>query len=148
MDRSVSAEELFSYTDGGKFKMVVSINQQDTSNAVAVNLSRDVTLTQSASDPDTGDIYDGSAATGTPIGTWKMYGNGYIKFTFDATLKSATGRDSGDTVFYGVVRPAWLGDQNKSGFTITCLGQTEGIKRSMSMFMNNYSTISGEGLVG
>ena len=148
MDRSVSAEELFSYTDGGKFKMVVSINQQDTSNAVAVNLSRDVTLTQSASDPDTGDIYDGSAATGTPIGTWKMYGNGYIKFTFDATLKSATGRDSGDTVFYGVVRPAWLGDQNKSGFTITCLGQTEGTKRSMSMFMNNYSTISGEGLVG
>lgn len=148
MDRSVSAQELFAYTDGGKFKMVVSINQQDTSNAVAVNLSRDVTLTQSASDPNTGDIYDGSSAAGTPIGTWKMYGNGYIMFTFDATLKSAAGRDSGDTVFYGVVRPAWLGDQNKSGFTITCLGQTEGTKRSMSMFMNNYSTISGEGLAG
>ena len=149
IDRAVSAEELFAFTDGGKFKMVVTLNQRDNnSSAQAINTSRDVVLTQSASDPDTGDIYDGSSATGTPIGTWKMYGDGYIKFTFSETLKGTGGRDSGETVYYGVVRPAWLGDQNKSGFTITCLGQTEGTKRSMSMFMNNYSTITGDGLVG
>lgn len=149
LDRAVSAEELFAYTDGGKFKMVVTINQRDNnSSAQAINTSRDVVLTQNTSDPNSGDIYDGSTATGTPIGTWKMYGDGYIKFTFSSTLKGTDGRDSGETVYYGVVRPAWLGDQNKSGFTITCLGQTEGTKRSMSMFMNNYSTITGDGLVG
>lgn len=149
LDRAVSAEELFAYTDGGKFKMVVTINQRDNnSSAQAINTSRDVVLTQNMSDPNSGDIYDGSTATGTPIGTWKMYGDGYIKFTFSSTLKGTDGRDSGETVYYGVVRPAWLGDQNKSGFTITCLGQTEGTKRSMSMFMNNYSTITGDGLVG
>lgn len=149
LDRAVSAEELFAYTDGGKFKMVVTINQRDNnSSAQAINTSRDVVLTQNTSDPNSGDIYDGSTATGTPIGTWKMYGDGYIKFTFSSTLKGTGGRDSGETVYYGVVRPAWLGDQNKSGFTITCLGQTEGTKRSMSMFMNNYSTITGDGLVG
>ena len=149
LDRAVSAEQLFAYTDGGKFKMVVTINQRDNnSSAQAINTSRDVVLTQNTSDPNSGDIYDGSTATGTPIGTWKMYGDGYIKFTFSSTLKGTDGRDSGETVYYGVVRPAWLGDQNKSGFTITCLGQTEGTKRSMSMFMNNYSTITGDGLVG
>ena len=149
MDRSVTADELFHYTDGGKFKMVVTVNHRDTDSGMkAVNLSRDVTLTQSAADKNSGDIYDGAAATGTPIGTWKMYGDGYIKFTFTETLKGTGGADSGEKVYYGVVRPAWLGDQNKSGFTITCLGQTEGTKRSMSMFMNNYSTITGDGLVG
>ena len=148
-DRGVSAEELFAYTDGGKFKMVVTINQQDIDGSKrAVNTSRDVVLTQSASDPASGDVYDGSTATGTPIGTWKMYGDGYIKFTFTDTLKGTGGRNSGENVYYGVVRSAWLGDQNKSGFTITCLGQTEGTKRSMSMFMNNYSTMTGDGLVG
>ena len=129
--------------------MVVTINQRDNNlSAQAINTSRDVVLTQNTSDPNSGDIYDSSTATGTPIGTWKMYGDGYIKFTFSSTLKGTDGRDSGETVYYGVVRPAWLGDQNKSGFTITCLGQTEGTKRSMSMFMNNYSTITGDGLVG
>ena len=149
MDRGVTAQELFAFTEGGKFKMVVSLNRRDTAAGSfnSVNTSRDVVLTQSDTDANSGDIYDGSTATGTPIGTWKMYGNGYIKFTFTETLEG-TGGDSGDSVFYGVVRPAWLGDQNKSGFTITCHGQTEGNKRSMSMFMNNYSTITGDGLVG
>ncbi len=148
-DRPVSAEELFAYTDGGKFKMVVSINQRDTDSGFnAVNTSRDVTLEQSADDPNSGAIYDGATTASTQIGTWKMYGNGYIKFTFTETLKGTGGRDSGETVYYGVVRNAWLADQNRSGFTITCLGQTEGNVRSMSMFMNNYSTITGDGLVG
>ena len=111
--------------------MAVMVNGADSTdtgynsyNETVYNTSRDVTLTQNADDPNSGEIYDGSQATGTPIGTWVMYGNGYIKFTFSETLKGTGGRDSGDTVYYGVVRPAWLGDQNRSGFTITCLGQT------------------------
>ena len=146
--RAVSAEELFAYTDGGKFKMVVMTNNRDTTSGFnSVNVSRDVTLEQSADDPSSGAIYDGPTTASTQIGTWKMYGNGYIKFTFTETLKGSDNRDSGETVYYGVVRNAWLGDQHKSGFTITCLGQTEGNVRSMSMFMNNYSTLDGEGLV-
>lgn len=149
MDRAVSAEELFRFTEDGKFKMVVALNQRDTNSSYnAVNVSRDVTLTQNESDANSGDIYDGATATGTPIGSWKMYGDGYIKFTFTEPLRGSNGVSSGETVFYGVVRPAWLGDQNKSGFTITCLGQTEGNRRSMTMFMNNYSTMTGSGLVG
>lgn len=150
-DRAVSAQELFAYTDGGKFKMVVMVNNADSTNTswtskneTVYNVSRDVVLTQNADDENSGTITDG----GTVIGTWKMYGNGYIKFTFTETLKGTGGRDSGETVYYGVVRPAWLSDQNRSGFTITCLGQTEGNVRSMSMFMNNYSTITGDSLVG
>lgn len=146
--RPVTAEELFAYTDGGKFKMVVMTNNRDTTGSFnSVNTSRDVTLEQSADDPNSGAIYDGPTTASTQIGTWKMYGNGYIKFTFTETLKGTGGRDSGETVYYGVVRNAWLSDQYKSGFTITCLGQTEGNTRSMSMFMNNYSTLDGEGLV-
>ena len=149
IDRAVTAEELFAYTDGGKFKMVVSLNQQDTdSGKRAVNTSRDVVLTQDPDDGNSGSIYDGSQASGTPIGTWKMYGDGYIVFRFETTLKGSNGGDSGETVYYGVVRPAWLGDQNRSGFTITCLGQTGSNTRSMSMFMNNYSTMTGSGIVG
>ena len=147
-DRPVSAEELFAYTDGGKFKMAVMANARDTDGSFkSVNLSRDVTLSQNADDPNSGNIYDGPTTAATQIGTWKMYGNGYIKFTFTETLKGTNGRDSGELVYYGVVRNAWLGDQHKSGFTITCLGQTEGNVRSMSMFMNNYSTLEGDGLV-
>lgn len=146
--RAVSAEELFAYTDGGKFKMVVMTNNRDTTSGFnSVNASRDVTLEQNADDPNSGAIYDGPTTAATQIGTWKMYGNGYIKFTFTETLKGSDNRDSGETVYYGVVRNAWLGDQYKSGFTITCLGQTEGNTRSMSMFMNNCSTLDGEGLV-
>ena len=85
------------------------------------------------------------------IGSWLMYGEGYIKFEFTSPLAISVAipmlSGSGENVFYGVVRPAWLGDQNKSGFTITCMGHTGG-NRSMAMFMNNYSNITGETLVG
>ena len=148
MDRAVTAEELFAYTQDGKFKMVVAVNRRDTdSGKKSVNVSRDVTLSLNE-DKTGGNVYDGATTAAVQIGTWKMYGNGYIKFEFTETLKGTGGGDSGETVFYGVVRPAWLGDQNRSGFTVTCLGQTQGNKRSMSMFMNNYSTLTGEGLAG
>lgn len=144
-DRGVSEEELFEFTEDGKFKMVVMVNQRDTNNStdfIVQNVSRDVVLTED------GKILDGATASSPQIGTWKMYGDGYIKFEFTQTLKGSNNRDSGQTVYYGVVRSAWLDDQNKSGFTITCMSRTEGKQQSMAMFMNNYSTMEGEGLVG
>lgn len=143
IDRSVSEEELFALTDGGKFEMVVLTNAADwnrngTSGTIN-NVSRTVTL-----DKTTHEIKDGS----TVIGSWVMYGKGYIKFTFTQTLTGSNSADSGETVYYGVVRPAWLANRNQSGFTISCMGNTQGTKRSMAMFMNSYSTISGEGLQG
>ena len=177
--RPVSADELFKYTatkegttDAFKFEMVVLTNAaRDNVNATggtpavvdgaldgsvyANNVSRTVVLKRSAENGNEGTIEE---ENGTPLGTWKMYGNGYIAFHFTDPLKGVSRAsylgegtpdlDSGDKHFYGVVRTAWLNDQNRSGFTITCMGRTEGTKRSMSMFMNNYSTITGEGLVG
>ena len=139
IDRSVSKEELLAFTDNGKFQMVAYKNNWDTVSDVdftTVNISKEVVLTAE------GKIKNGN----TEIGTWLMYGKGYIKFNFsDPTLVN------GETVFYGVVRPAWLGNQNKSGFTITCMSHTPGKTRSMAMFMNAQSTLTndmGDDLVG
>ena len=137
IDRSVSKEELLAYTDNGKFQMVAYKNGCDTENYStdyrSVNKSVEVVLTAD------GKIKSGAAE----IGTWLMYGKGYIKFEFTNTALV-----NGETVFYGVVRPAWLGNQNKSGFTITCMSHTEGSTRSMAMFMNAQSTMTGTDLVG
>ncbi len=133
VDRSVSAEELFACTDNGRFKMVALGNDNTPKTSV------EVTLTQSASDPNSGSVMQ----DGAEIGTWLMYGRGYIKFSFERAL---TGCE--EFTYYGVVRPAWLDDQNRSGFTITCMGHTNRTTYSTAMFMNNVSTISGEGLVG
>ena len=146
VNRSVSEEELLKYTKkddkGYEFKMVVMINHRDTESgdfSNIQNVSRNVYLTAE---------HTITEENGTKIGTWKMYGGGYIKFTFDATLKGTKNADSGNKEFYGVVRPAWLGDQNKSGFTITTLGSDANTTRSMAMFMNNYSTLTGGKLEG
>ena len=139
--RGITEAELLKYTKDGKFKMVVMANHLDADGSDRgdiQNVSRDVILTSD---------HKITEANGTELGTWVMYGNGYIKFTFTDTLKGTKNADSEEKVFYGVVRSAWLGDQNKSGFTITCMGHTNET-RSMAMFMNNYSTIEGEGLVG
>ena len=137
IDRSVSKEELLAFTDNGKFQMVAFKNDWDTVNKDqdfrAANVSVEVVLTAD------GKIKSGSSE----IGTWLMYGKGYIKFEFTTTTLV-----NGETVFYGVVRPAWLGNQNKSGFTITCMSHTPNATRSMTMFMNNQSTMSGDDLVG
>ena len=158
--RGVSADELFTYTEKAgdyyKFEMVVMTNSQDNvgdpDSLTAANKSRTVLLSRDEGG-NTGKIFestageDGTLSAGEEIGTWKMYGNGYIKFEFGNTLKGTGTYDSGEKVYYGVVRTAWLNDQNKSGFTITSLGHSDPV-RSMAMFMNNYSTISGDGLVG
>ncbi len=152
IDRAVSKEELFKYTEKDasnayKFKMVVMANHRDTQSGDFRNISNvsvDVTLMED------GKIKN---AAGAEIGTWLMYGKGYIKIEFaTAPQTTPSGTDarvsSGNTVYYGVVRPAWLGDQNKSGFTITALGSNEGNAMSMPLFFNNYSTITGKKLVG
>ena len=112
--------------------MVYMNNHRDTnSDFEGVNVSVDVTLGA-----------DGKIKSGTTdIGTWQMYGKCYIKIEF------TDAQANGEKVYYGVVSPAWLGDQNKSGFTITALGYTNP-KRSMSIFFNNYSTITGSDFVG
>jgi len=128
IDRSVTKEELLHFTDGGKFDMVTLANQRDTgtnggdikSVSVEVTLKEDGTINN---------------ASGAKIGSWQMYGKGYIKIAFDAV------QANGEQTYYGVVRPAWLYNINKSGFTITCMGHT-GDNRSMAMFMNAHSTIS------
>ncbi len=141
ISRAVTEEELLAYTEEGtggyKFKMVAYGNTKDTTGSDKVdnvNVSRDVILTAD---------HTVKEADGTALGTWKMYGNGYIKFTFSSALKGTGSVNSEETVYYGVVRPAWLGDQQRSGFTISCLGQTGTNKRSMTMFMNNYSNLEG-----
>lgn len=147
IDRAVSEAELLKYTatksDGAyKFKMVVMINQRDTASgdfSKVQNESRNVLLKSD---------HTITEEDGTSLGTWKMYGRGYIVFNFTDTLKGTNNKDSGNKKFYGVVRPAWLGDQNKSGFTITCLGSDADNLRSMAMFMNNVSTLTGSNLVG
>lgn len=139
IDRSVSKAELLHYTDGGKFQMVAYANNWDTISdknftARSNNISKEVVLTE-----------DGKITyQNNEVGTWLMYGKGYIKFEFNAN----TAIVNNETVFYGVVRPAWLGNQNKSGFTITCMSHTPSSTRSMAMFMNAQSTITGTDLVG
>lgn len=138
IDRAVSKEELLAYTDGGRFQMVAFKNAIDTVNTsndfTSVNNSVEVVLAEN------GDI----KYQNNKVGTWLMYGKGYIKCTFNAN----TAIVNNETVFYGVVRPAWLGNQNKSGFTVTCMSHTPNSTRSMAMFMNSQSTITGDDLVG
>ena len=126
IDRSVSAEELFRFTDGGRFKLV-ALSNSSISGSGAVQ-SVEVVLSE-----------DGKISyNGTQVGGWLMYGDGYIKLTFDSA--SVIPGTTVETVYYGVVRPAWLYEQNRSGFTVTAMGHTTG-KRSCALFMNNISTI-------
>ncbi len=129
IDRAVTKDELLHFTDGGKFDMVSLVNQRDTEagNWRGIkSVSVEVTLKED------GTVADASNAK---IGSWLMYGKGYVKFTFDA--KQA----NGEQVYYGVVRPAWLYNIDKSGFTITCMGHTND-NRSMGMFMNAHSNMT------
>ena len=126
IDRSVSKEELFRFTDGGRFKLV-ALSNSSISGSGAVQ-SVEVVLSE-----------DGKIGyNGTQVGGWLMYGDGYIKLTFDAA--NVIPGTTVETVYYGVVRPAWLYEQNRSGFTVTAMGHTTG-KRSCALFMNNISTI-------
>ncbi len=128
IDRAVTKEELLKYTDGGRFQMIALENGTHASATASVSV--DVVLSE-----------DGKISyQGKQIGTWLMYGRGYIKLSFinlNAIPTVATGLQA---TYYGVVRPAWLNDQNKSGFTVTCLSHGDEM-RSLALFMNNYSTL-------
>lgn len=128
VDRSVSKEELLAYTQDNMFKMIALYNSASgdarNNTSVYVKLHENGTMS--------------NGETGAAIGTWKVfglegYGGGYVRFDFsDVSLVRSQER-----IFYGVIRPAWLDDQNRAGFTITCMGQTKG----KAMFMNNVSTL-------
>ncbi len=108
-NRSVSEEELLAFTRNNAFKMVC-LNGKGGSNvsngSSSVKLNADHTV------------------SGDYTGTWKMFGDNYIKVVLDG----------GDT-YYGVVTPSWLDDQDCFGFTITSMGQNKGY----AMFMNAVS---------
>lgn len=127
IDRSVSKEELLHFTAGGRFKLVAMANNTNSGSSavqsVEVVLSEDGKIS-----------YNGAQA-----GSWLMYGEGYIKLTF--TPGSIPGANV-EKLYYGVVRPAWLFEQGKSGFTVTAMGHGGGT-RSCALFMNNISTIGG-----
>ena len=128
IDRAVSQEELFHFTDGGRFKMVALSNNNNSGNSATDSI--EVILTE-----------DGKITRdGAEIGGWLMYGDGYIKITFNSPGVLQGHAATVETVYYGVVRPAWLYEQNKSGFTITAMGHT-GTTRNCGLFMNNISTM-------
>ena len=127
-DRAVTAEELFHFTDNGRFKLIALSNNTNSGNSAV--RSTEVVLTE-----------DGKITRdGQEIGGWLMYGDGYIKITFNASNVLQGHAASVETVYYGVVRPAWLYEQGKSGFTITAMGHT-GSTRNCALFLNNISTM-------
>ncbi len=127
VDRSVSQEELLRFTDGGRFKLIALSNSTYSGNGAVP--STEVVLTE-----------DGKITRdGTEVGSWLMYGDGYIKITFNAP-SALSGHAVVETVYYGVVRPAWLYEQGKSGFTVTAMGHS-GTTRSCALFMNNISNV-------
>ena len=127
IDRSVSKEELLHFTDGGRFKLVALYNSSN-SYGKAVH-STEVVLTE-----------DGKITqNGTQVGSWLMYGDGYIKLVFNST-NVLSGHSPVELVYYGVVRPAWLYEQGRSGFTVTAMSRS-GIERNFALFMNSISTI-------
>ncbi len=128
VDRAVTAEELFHFTDNGRFKLIALSNNTNSGNSAV--RSTEVVLTE-----------DGKITRdGQEIGGWLMYGDGYIKITFNASNVLQGHAASVETVYYGVVRPAWLYEQGKSGFTITAMGHT-GSTRNCALFLNNISTM-------
>ena len=128
VDRAVMAEELFHFTDNGRFKLIALSNNTNSGNSAV--RSTEVVLTE-----------DGKITRdGQEIGGWLMYGDGYIKITFNASNVLQGHAASVETVYYGVVRPAWLYEQGKSGFTITAMGHT-GSTRNCALFLNNISTM-------
>ena len=127
IDRSVSEEELFHFTDGGRFKLIALSNSGYSENNAVHSI--EVVLTE-----------DGKITrNGSSVGSWLMYGDGYIKLTFDS-VTVLSDHAQVELTYYGVVRPAWLYEQDKSGFTITAMGQT-GLTRNCALFMNNISTV-------
>ncbi len=133
IDRTVTKQELLAYTDGGRFKLVALANDDAMKKSVEVVLTED------------GKIKFGE----TEIGNWKMYGAGYIVINFTKLGEVPMLSAAGQSKYYGVVRPTWLDDQNKSGFTITCMGHdSDSGNISTAMFMNGISTMSGTEFVG
>ncbi len=97
VERTVTQEEFLSFAKDGKFQLVLAGDPYVTTEAVYVTLNEDGTI------------------SGDATGTWKMYGDNYIKLVVDEH----------DT-YLGVVAVSWLDNKNCVGMTVTAMGQTTG----------------------
>lgn len=108
VERTVTQEEFLSFAKDGKFQLVLAGDPYVTTEAVYVTLNADGTI------------------EGDATGTWKMYGDNYIKLVIDEH----------DT-YLGVVAASWLDNKDCAGMTVTAMGQTTG----SPLYMNS-ETIS------
>lgn len=97
VDRTISQEEFLSFAKDNKFQLVLAGDPYVTTEAVYVTLNDDGTI------------------TGDATGTWKMYGDNYIKVEVE-----------GYDTYLGVVAVSWLDNKNCVGTTVTAMGQTTG----------------------
>ena len=106
--RAVSQEEFLSFAQEDQFQLVLAGDPYVTTEAIYVTLSEDGTI------------------TGDATGTWKMYGDNYIKLEID-----------GYDTYYGNVSITWLDNKNCVGSTVTAMGQTTGYPLYMNSETNN-----------
>ncbi len=96
-NRAVSQDEFLSFADGMQFQLVLAGDPYVTTEAVYVTLGSDGTI------------------SGDATGTWKMYGDNYIKIDID-----------GYDTYYGNVSITWLDNKNCVGSSVTAMGQSTG----------------------
>lgn len=106
--RAVSQDEFLSFAQDDQFQLVLAGDPYVTTEAIYVTLSEDGTI------------------TGDATGTWKMYGDNYIKLEID-----------GYDTYYGNVSITWLDNKNCVGSTVTAMGQTTGYPLYMNSETNN-----------
>lgn len=97
VERIISEEEFLHFAKDGEFQLVLAGDPYSTTEAVYVTLNSDGTI------------------TGNVVGTWKMYGDNYIKLVID-----------GCDTYLGVVAVSWLDNKNCVGMTVTAMGQSTG----------------------
>lgn len=96
-ERPISEEEFLSFAENNEFQMVLAGDPYVTAEAVYVTLNTDGTV------------------SGSVAGTWKMYGENYIKLEIE-----------GYDTYYGVAAISWLDNKDCVGTTVTAMGQTTG----------------------
>lgn len=109
--RSITREEFLHFAKDNQFKLI-ALGQSGGS----ISTSKTISLND-----------DGSISGNGYEGTWKLYGDNFIKLSITASPTGAV-----DT-YYGVVSCCWLDDQNYVGMSFTCLGQ----KTARTCFANS-----------
>jgi len=107
VDRPVTREEFLSFAENNQFQLVLAGDPYVTTEAVYVTMNEDGTI------------------SGDAKGTWKMYGDNYIKLEVE-----------GWDTYLGVVGISWLDNKGCVGTTVTAMGQTTGYP----LYMNSETT--------